>query len=80
MIDPNHGHAPGGEFPRDTQHRPIAADDDRQVNGRFRSRARPMDDRFDVTRMLGATGWPENRQAAFSKKNFNPVKGLLDSA
>jgi hypothetical protein len=30
--------------------------------------------------VLGAAGWPENFQPAFLKKNFNPVKGLLDSA
>jgi hypothetical protein len=39
-----------------------------------------MDDRFNVTCVLGAAGWPENFQPAFPEKNFNPVKGLLDSA
>jgi hypothetical protein len=39
-----------------------------------------MDDRFDVTRVLGAAGRPENFQSAFLKKNFNLVKGLHDPA
>jgi hypothetical protein len=80
MINSDHRHTPRGEFSRNPKHRAIAADNDCQVNGRLGARARPTDDRFDVPGMLSATGWPKNCQAAFPKKYFNPVKGLLDSA
>jgi hypothetical protein len=80
MIDPDHRHTPRGKFARNAEHCPVAADNDRQVNRQIRGGAGPTDDRFDVSGVLGATGWPENRKPAFPKKNFNPVKGLLDPA
>jgi hypothetical protein len=80
MVDPDHRHTPRGEFACNAEHRPVAANNDRQVNGRIRGGAGPTDDRFDIAGMLDASDWSENLEPAFLKKNFNPVKGLLDSA
>jgi hypothetical protein len=80
MIDPDHWHTPRGEFARNAEHRPVAADNDRQVNGRICGGAGPTDDRFDIAGMLDAPGWSENLEPAFLEKNFNLVKGLLDPA